>query len=189
MEFAAAVAEARSLAIAQNVEYRIKLEAYDPDLADTTSIGRYTVARGNAASSSTAWDVLPVEPPGGMGDAETGVGTVEITEGGEDALPDVSIENWGVIAGTTGNDLVFSPRGWLTNPSGDFDADGYIDVTFVNTEVLNEEGRTQSWTVRVSRGGMTRVESNLDVRPTTDGPAGTGRAGTLTSTSGSGYNP
>ena len=188
MEFASNVAKARALAIADNVEYRIQLEAYDPDLADSTSVGRYSIARGNASTGSTSWDILPVEPSGSTSDASTLGGTIEISDGGEDALADISIDNWGTISGTTGNDLVFSPRGWVTNPSSDFNADGYIDVTFVNTAILRSEGATQTWTVRVGRGGMTRVESNLS-REVVDGPTGTNRAGTLSSTSGSGFNP
>jgi prepilin-type N-terminal cleavage/methylation domain-containing protein len=188
MEFASTVAQARALAIADNVEYRIQLEAFDPDLSDATSVGRYSIARGNAANGSTAWDVLPVEPAGSTGDSSTGGGTVEISDGGEDALADISIDNWGTLTGSTGDDIVFSPRGWVGNPTSDFNADGYIDVTFVNTAILRSEGVSQTWTVRIGRGGMTRVESNLSPE-VVDGPTGTGRAGTLSATSGSGFNP
>lgn len=188
-EFAAAVEQARGLAMSQNVEYRIVMEAADPAMSDATSVGRYAVARGNAAANSSSWDVLPAEPPGATSDDSQGEGRVEISDGGEDALPDVSIEPWGALHGSTGgDDIVFSPRGWVSNPASDFSADGYVDITFVNTRVLRSAGLDQSWTVRISRGGMTRVASNL-ARARTDGPSGTGRAGTMTSTSGSGYSP
>lgn len=189
MQFAAAVEQARGMAIAQNVEYRIVMEAYDSDLADATSVGRYAIAKGNASSASTAWDVLPAEALGVTTDDNTGEGRVEISDGGEDALPDVSIEAWGTLTGTAaGNDIVFSPRGWVTNPVTDFDSDGYLDLTFVNTRVLRQEGVRQTWTVRIARGGMVRVASDM-AAPRTDGPSGTNQAGTVSSTSGSGYNP
>jgi prepilin-type N-terminal cleavage/methylation domain-containing protein len=185
-EFASAVEQARSLAIAQNVEYRVHLVDYDTDLTDGTNVGSYRVARGNASSSSTSWDILPVELDPAFGDVNTLEGTHEITMGGKDALPWVSIEPWTPMNGTSaGNDIVFSPRGFVTNPPSDFDSDGYLNVAFRN---VRERDIAQRWTVRVSRAGMTRLDSSVDPA-TAPGPSGTGRTSSMSASAGSGYNP
>ena len=136
------------------------------------------------------WEVLPVEP-GGMtsADASTGEGRTDIGTGGEDMLRGLSLDMWTPLHGTAErDDLVFSPRGWLTNPLTDVDADGYIAVVFVDTMTLREDGARQTWTVRVARGGMTRMISDRS-QPITMGPAGSDPSGLRTSTSGSSYHP
>ncbi len=185
-EFAAVVEQARSLAIAQNVEYRIRLVDYDTDLTDNTSVGSYTLARGNASTSSTTWDILPVEADPTLGDSNTLEGTHVLTMGGKDALAWVSIEQWSALHGTSaGNDIVFSPRGFVTNPPSDFDADGYLNVAFRNTR---ERDMEQRWTVRISRAGMTRLSSSV-APMAVPGPSGTARTSTMSGSAGSGYNP
>ena len=185
-EFAAVVEQARSLAIAQNVEYRIHLLDYDTDLTDGTSVGRYSLARGNASSSSTSWDILPVEADPSLGDSNALEGTRVLTMGGKDALAWVSLEQWGTLSGTSaGTDIVFSPRGFVTNPPANFNADGYLDVSFRN---VRERDMEQRWTVRISRAGMTRLDSS--VAPlSVGGPSGTVRTSTMSGSAGSGYNP
>jgi prepilin-type N-terminal cleavage/methylation domain-containing protein len=157
-EFSASLNTCRQMAIAQGVQYRVRLVDFDPALdSDSESIGSWYVERGNAATGSTAWDILPVDMDGSG--ARSGEGTFVISEGGEDALRWVSLQQWDPISGSSGNDIVCSPRGWLENPSSDFDANGYIKVTFVNKRA-RLRGVTDTWTVMMSRGGLVRMESN-----------------------------
>ena len=155
-QFSSDVMKVRALAIAQDVQYRVRLDQYDADLEDTTGIGAYYLERGNSVSNSTAWDILPWDMDGSG--AQTGEGTVVISEDGEDELHWVGIDNWGTIAGVSGNDLVFSPQGWLVNPITDFNARGYIEIRVVHT-AARRRGTVDDWVVQVSRGGMVRMES------------------------------
>lgn len=179
-EFAAALNTCKQMSIAQDREYRVRLSLFDSDPSGSgDNVGLYYIEAGNLAQDSTTWDILPIDD-GGI-DTTTGEGTVEISQGGEDQLTDVSIEDWGTSAG----DIVCSPRGWLTNPNTDFDARGYIGVTFLNKEAA-QRGVTDQWTVVVSRGGLVRLE------PTVGTPVGfdNGIAGvSSTDGSGSGHVP
>jgi len=184
-EFATAVNQCRQLAIAQGVEYRIRLDTFDPALDDpTTNIGIYYVERGDKAVGSALWDILPWEMD--PVDDETGEGTVDISKHGQDELPGVALERWAPITGLSGNDLVCSPRGWLENPVTDFDTNGYINVTFINKKA-RARGDTDTWTVRVSRGAMTRLESNR--QSFVGAGSGTPDASAWTSSGGSGFAP
>jgi len=172
--FSADVIRARHLAIAENVEYRIRLSAFDTDLDGTSgNIGTWYLERGNLESGSTSWDILPVDLDGSG--TLTGEGTVDISEGGEDELRDVSLEEWGAPDGA----IVFSPRGWLTNEASDFDTLGYINVTFVN-KAARQRGGTDEWTALVSRGGLVRLQATIN------SPVGSASGVGSTSTSGTG---
>lgn len=159
-EFAATVNQCRQLAIANNVEYRIRGFTYDSDLDGSSyNTGGYFVERGNAASGSTAWDILPVDLDWSAADSSEG--TVDISHDGEDELGGVSIAEGATLTGVSGGDIVFSPRGWVLNPASDFNSEGYIEVTFVN-KIGRAMGRTDEWVVMIARGGMVRLESNFE---------------------------
>lgn len=187
-EFAANVALARQIAIAQNVEVRLRMELYDSDLSDTRSYGRYSIAVGNRTVGSTTWDVLPVEPPGSATDQATGDGTFDLSYDARNALKYVSIEPWSTLRGTSvGNDIVFNARGWLTNPAGDFNTHGYIGITFRDVRI---GGSGQRWTVRINRAGTTDMVASLSAdQDIPASPAGTPITTTYSSTSGRGYHP
>lgn len=182
-EFAARVTMCRNLAVAHDVECRVRMAAYDPNLTDNLTVGQYFVELGNASRGSTSWDILPFEDPGATSDLQTGDGTVDIGVGGQDELGGVSIDSWGPL---TGNELVFNPRGVLRNGAGDFADDGYIAVKFVNTRA-RRKGDVDDWKVRVSRGALVRVEPSRTL--TVGGSAGTATASTAAGSSGSGYSP
>jgi prepilin-type N-terminal cleavage/methylation domain-containing protein len=184
-EFASALNECRQLAIAQGVQYRVRLATFDADLDGTgPSTGSYYIERGNAAVGSTTWDILPWDMDGSG--TMAGEGTVVLTEGGEDAQKGVSIEQWATLTGVDGDDIVFSPRGWLDNPATDFDRDGYIEVTFVN-KVARAKGAQDEWTAMVSRGGLVRLESNRTTA--TGASSGTPSSSQWTTSSSTGYAP
>lgn len=171
IEFQAAVGQARTLAIADATQYRIVFDSMDSDVGVAgANVGEYRVQKGDASSDSTEWDTLPVE----MSTIKVleGEGYVNIADGAEDSLPQVSIKAFdkdldGDGDGTTDNSLYFSPRGTLENPSGDFacdvtgdgTADGFICVTFVNKRKA-VEGADESWTIIISRAGMARIQSS-----------------------------
>jgi prepilin-type N-terminal cleavage/methylation domain-containing protein len=184
-EFSVAVQTARQMAIAQGVEYRVRMSAYDTDLSGSgLSTGTYYIEKGNLPASSTAWDILPVDMDGSG--TQSGEGTVDITDGGQDELPGVSIEQWDPITGVSGNDLVFSPRGILVNPVSDFGSDGYIEITFVNKRA-RRRGITDEWTVKVSRSGLARMQAtNQD---TVGNAPGTADASEWSTSSSSGHAP
>jgi prepilin-type N-terminal cleavage/methylation domain-containing protein len=184
-EFAAALNSCRQLAVVQGVEFRVRLSASDPDLSGASpNVGVYYIERGDQASGSTDWDILPWDMDGSG--AAAGEGTVEISKGGEDALNGVSIAPWVALTGVGGDDIVFSPRGWLVNPVSDFNGDGYIDVTFVNKPARGR-GATDEWTVMVSRGGLVRMESSNQTA--VGGASGTPAASEWMSSDASGHTP
>jgi len=184
-EFASAMNTCRQMAIAHGVEYRVRLGAYDPDVGGSGgNIGIYYVERGDAANGSASWDVLPVDMDGS--DAMTGEGTVDFSAGGEDELRGVSLDQWGVISGVSGNDVVCSPRGWLINPVSDFDGNGYIRVSFVNKKA-RQKGDVDDWDVLVSRGGMVRMEASRTLP--VGGSSGTPDASEWTASGATGHTP
>ncbi len=184
-ELSATLNQCRQLAIAEGVEYRVRMVDADPDLDGSSgSVGAYFIERGNASVSSTSWDILPWDADGSG--TLTGEGTIDITEGTPNGLRGVSIAPWLPIAGVDGDDIVFSPRGWLVNPPSDFNGNGYVEITFVN-KTGRAQGITDEWTVMVSRGGLVRLESNRQTP--VGGPSGTPTASDWTTSGASGHVP
>lgn len=184
-EFSATLNQCRQLAIAQGVEYRVRMGTADGDLGGSGgSVGTYFIERGNLGANSTSWDILPWDADGS--DANSGEGSIDISEGALNGLRGVSLAPWNPIAGVDGDDIVFSPRGWLVNPVSDFNADGYVEITFVNKSA-RRRGEADEWTVMVSRGGLVRMESNRQVP--VGGASGTPDASGWTSSAASGHSP
>lgn len=171
----------RQLAIAQDTRCRVRLASFDPDLDDGgDNVGAYFLELETATGT---WDILPWDESGT--DENVGEGTVVISDGGEDELHGVSVREWTALTGVDGDDIVFDQRGWLVNPTSDFDTTGYINVSFVN-KPARAYNDSDEWQVRVSRGGLVRLEST---RNTTVGNGfGTTEASTASS-GGGGYAP
>lgn len=190
LDFAAAAEQARAMAIADNVQYRVYFTESDSDPATgTLNYGEYYVQRGDEPSHTTAWDTLPVDMSGTDNMQEEG--HVNIQKDAEDSLPGVSLETpSAALAGvdTWSNSLVYNPRGQLDNPANDFSCDanndgsndGYVCVTFVNKKALLA-GRTDKWTVLISRAGMTRLQHNDETVGYTAGAAITTSPGSTSS--------
>ena len=165
--FQGAVNQARTLAISDGTQYRIMFTDMDTTPDDGgTNIGTYYVQKGDLASGSTDWDTLPVE----MGSEHVfdGEGYVNLADGAEDSLPQVSIKDLDpdlVGDGVTGNTIMFSARGEIENASEDFycdvdsdgTADGYICISFVNKRKA-ASGGSDTWTAIISRAGMCRLQ-------------------------------
>lgn len=166
-EFQGAVSQARSLAIADGAEYRILFMDWEDDPAvEGTNIGEYVVQK--KGSGSDGWvlpDTLPVE----LTDVKEldGEGYVNIGDGQEDSLPQVSLAKVD-LAGDGDpynvNAIVFSPAGTVENAPDDFAcditgdtfSDGFICIKFVNKRKA-VKGADDSWSVIVSRAGMARL--------------------------------
>lgn len=168
LDFAAAVEQARSMAIADNVQYRVHITDTDADpTSGSDNVGTYWVQKGDDAQSTTAWDTLPVDMSGT--DTLTGEGYVNLARDQEDSLPWVSLKTPDSAlagVGTWTDSIVLNPRGQLDNPAADFacdangdgSADGYICVTFVNKKRAVASGVEDKWVVLISRAGMARVQ-------------------------------
>ncbi len=175
-DFASVLNLARNLAIADGVEYRVRVVTADPSADDDVgNVGVYTLERGNKSSASDEWDILPVDDNG----PDTVEGTYDLGMGGDEQLRDVSIYN--VADGT---DIVMSPRGWVANPDSDFDTAGHITITFINKRA-RIQGDSDERYVQVTRSGMARVLSAVSV--VSSGTIGTSGTSNTTATSHSGY--
>jgi prepilin-type N-terminal cleavage/methylation domain-containing protein len=180
LEFQAHAMECRNMAIQSGRQCRVLLVDFDDNLADVESPneGEYWIQLGDAARDSSTWDTLPVDDDGS--DSNRGQGEIAFGSGSNARLRYISLADWGSISGPgTGNAnaIVFDSRGWVANPSEDFLAsgNGYIVVRFVNKHAL-DKGIDDTYTVRVSRAGMVRVDSEMN--PSFDGlpSSGTGLA-------------
>lgn len=149
----------RSMAIATNRQTRLVLVQGDSDLdPGADQQGEWLCQVGNRSSASTEWDTLPLDKDGVHDDRQ---GTRSIAPDGDDEAPGISLAQWAALAGPgSGNTdaIVFSPRGWVDNPASDF-ADGYIVLELVNKTVLDGGGEQRA-RVRLSRGGMIRLETS-----------------------------
>ncbi len=156
-QFAANVATCRMVAIRSGSECRILMSDYDekPATISAGNAGEYYIQLGNKSVQSDEFDTLPTS----LMEVQ---GTWDLTEGSTNYLRNVSIMQWDTINGTTGagsNSIVFSPRGFVANPSGDFSS-GYITIKFVN-KLAYADGIEDIYKVQIARSGMTRIENNL----------------------------
>ena len=91
----------------------------------------------------------------------------------------VCLRQWNSLAGPgsgNGDSIVFSPRGFITNPSSDFSTrSGTIDLTFVNLDSVHR-GVVDEVSVRMFRTGAARLESTLGDEYDGSTRAGTGSA-------------
>ncbi len=171
----------RMTAIDSNRETRLLLTGADEDWAvvTTDSSGSWELQAGNRPLLSNRWDTFPLDLEGDGTDDAQGEGAVDISRGGLRSRRGVSLVPWATIEGpgnSNDDSIVFSPRGWVTNPADDFDEDGYITLTLVNKIGL-AEGVDDHVKVQVSRAGMVRLQSSLG-HDLGGGSAGTGTATT-----------
>lgn len=152
-EFAAALENARIVAMLENRETRVAVTNWDADPTTDldTSYGAYEIAVGNRMMGSTSWDVLPYE---GGSDTNQSEGLVDFSTSSGKGIRGVSIAEPDVT------EVTFNARGWLSNSDDDLSATGYLDFVFVN-KIAQERDVTDQWVVRVYRGGMVRVESSI----------------------------
>lgn len=165
-EFVAKVQQCRALAIRSNRECSVWMVSADGSLSDvSTNGGEYWVAMGDASNNSTNWDILPVDSMSDGSDDDSSLGIIDIGDTSSSHYArHVSISPWNAITGPgvgNNNRIVFDPRGFVRNPVGDFDSNGYISITFVNKKA-RKNGTTEDFVVDISRAGMTRLSSTVN---------------------------
>jgi prepilin-type N-terminal cleavage/methylation domain-containing protein len=173
-QFKGNVATCRMAAIRSGYECRILMSDYDNKPATLTAenTGEYYLQLGNKSSQSDDFETLPTSLMEVNGHFSLAVGSTNYKR-------NVSIMDWGTINGTSGagsDSIVFSPRGFIANPSSDF-SDGYITIRFVN-KVAYQDGISDIYKVQISRSGMTRIENPLMGDRYPDDNHGTDKAST-----------
>ena len=114
---------------------------------------------GDQVMGSTMWDLLPEDSMDDGTDDEQGDALVNSLA--EHTLVKMFVCKIGSLltgpySGSNRDSIVFSPRGWLRNPSGDFNAYGYMEFHFYNQEATRS-GVFDVVKVQVSRAGMVRL--------------------------------
>jgi len=154
----------RNLAVQTNRETRLTLQSSPGECAEVDAYGgRWTLHAGDRSRSSESWEYLPIDATDDGTDDESGEGEVVLDDGGNRQARDVCLNDWGSLRGPgvgNANSIVFSPRGWLTNPSADFNGSGYLEVTLTN-QAAGRLGVEDEVTVLVTRAGMVRLHSTL----------------------------
>ncbi|MBK7754945.1 MAG: GspH/FimT family pseudopilin [Deltaproteobacteria bacterium] len=164
-QLASDISALRNTAIEQNRETRLLLVAADSswESPGASNIGEWWMQVGDLPLGSSQWDTFPADAQEDGVDDSFALGQVVITEDGDDEVPGVSLKPWDPLAGPGAGNvsaIVFSPRGWLSNPPGDFNARGYIELTLVNI-AAKRGGVDDLITVRIARSGMVRLVSSL----------------------------
>ena len=157
----------RNLAVQSNRETRMRFVQTGGDCTDADNWGgSWEMAIGESSSGSTSWDLLPDDAHEDGSDDQQGEGTTDLGVDGNHRSADVCLKPWGTLLGPgTGNAnaVVFSPRGWVTNPGSDFSSSGYIEFTLVNQQATRK-GITDEVSIVVFRSGMIRLVSALGTR-------------------------
>jgi prepilin-type N-terminal cleavage/methylation domain-containing protein len=158
------IAEIRMTAINTNRETRIVIEGEDESPTDAeTWGGSWRLQAGNASINSTFWEDLPVDAADDGVDDDHGENPIDLGPGGNRAARGVglSVDSPLVGPGTgNGDAVVFSPRGWVVNPNGDFDTSGYLTLDLINKEAIRK-GLEDEISVRIARSGYVRLESSM----------------------------
>lgn len=167
--------ELRTLAVSTNRQTRLVFLVADTTLDPyDVQVGEWLLQVGDRSAGSVEWDTLPIDE----GTADNSRGERSLSPGGGDETPGISLAPWPTLEGPgvdNADAIVFSPRGWVENPGGDF-VDGYIALRLVNKRAARE-GRTEEATIRLSRGGLTRLEVSDPTRLPTN-TVGSGEATT-----------
>jgi len=150
----------RQIAVQTNRESRMLLLSSSGDCSDTDSWGgSWQLAVGDRSLGATSWDLLPEDSIMDGSDDDQSLALVDISAFGDERGVDICFQEWGHINGPLGNNydsIVFSPRGWLRNPSSDFNSRGYLEFNFINQEA-NRIGVVDALKIQISRSGMIRL--------------------------------
>lgn len=152
----------RQIAVQTNRETKLQLLAHSGgDCTDTNMWGgSWEMSVGDQVSGSRTWDLLPEDSMEDGSDDQQGEALVSFFSNGTHPGKDVCFQDWGRLTGPLiGNNqdaIVFSPRGWLRNPSSDFNTHGYMEFHFFNQDAARA-GTLDGVKVQVSRAGMIRL--------------------------------
>ena len=165
VEFGKNVDKLRMIALRNNRETRLCLDTYDsaPNSTSTANAGKYFLMVGNKSLQSSSWEYLPIDAISDSSDDEKKLGVVDLSSNSKSYRKNVSIGDWGSDIGGphvgNSNCIVFSPRGYVLNPASDFNAQGFIEVTFIN-KVARKDGEADDFIVMVARSGFTRIDNS-----------------------------
>jgi prepilin-type N-terminal cleavage/methylation domain-containing protein len=166
----------QNMAVQTNRETRLRLVDNAGACEDVNTWGgRYVLEIGDRSRGSTGWEVIPMDAEEDGSDDDQSEGWMDLGEDGNRKARFVCLQEWEPLDGPgTGSEdsLVFSPRGWLQNPVGDFQSSGYVELDLVNL-IAAADGINDRVTIKVSRAGMVRLQTSLG-RQGPDGTAGTG---------------
>jgi prepilin-type N-terminal cleavage/methylation domain-containing protein len=155
----------RNLATSTNLETRLRFLEGPGDCADTSRWGgAWALEIGDRSQASTRWEKLPVDAEEDGSDDDQSDGLVDIGPDGADSSRHTCMRAPSGLHGPgAGNEgaVVFSPKGWVSNPGTDFDSSGRIQVTLIN-QVAASAGLRDEIAVRIVRTGATRLESSLN---------------------------
>ncbi len=168
MSLAAHVQECRAQAVQANRECMVWFIECDGDVDASCSGdgGTWYVAVGDKNLNSTSWDYLPFDSEADGTDDDQSQGLIDIGDKNNAYYArNVGMSYWGASIGGPGSGnqdrIVFDARGFVRNPASDFDTQGYISVDFYN-KAAYDRGNTEYYTLRVTRSGMVRMDSNLN---------------------------
>ena len=135
------------------------------DDPDSTNRGAYLMQVGNRAINSTTWDTLPPDAEIKGSDVDSSTGTRDFGLGGRDEARGVSMQPVTLTGPFVGNAdaVVFSPRGWIKNPGGDFAGDGYLMLTVTNKASMRN-GIEDSVSLKLARSGNATLITSLSGR-------------------------
>ena len=169
-QFKSDMMQLRQIAVQNNREARMRLQSAENCSDNTVWGGEWVLEVGDRALGSTTWDILPEDRSDNGVDDQQGEGLINIGPGGNQQAKDICMWSWSGLAGPSDNgannadSVVFSPRGWLRNPSSDFQSSGYLEFQFVNQEAARE-GIDDSLVIQISRAGLVRLVASPTMYP------------------------
>jgi prepilin-type N-terminal cleavage/methylation domain-containing protein len=153
----------RKMAVESNRETRLRFVSHGGSCSATSSGGgSWEMSIGDKSIGSTFWDLLPEDTVEDNTDDDQALALRVINKNSNSSTKNVCLEKWGTIQGPTINSannqdaIVFSPRGWLRNPSGDFSQNGFIEIVIHNLEALRGQ-LEHKVTVQIASSGMVRI--------------------------------
>lgn len=154
-QFAADVERLRTLAIMNDRETRLVVTDYDTNpYTPGAGAGAWELYVGNKNLNSTFWDMLPYEGTKGT-DANTGEGSRDLSAG------TYKVKNVGLVEPDV-SAIVFNARGWVANDASDFAySSNASSIDYVFSNKAQAGGIEDTYTVKIFRGGMVRVEAGL----------------------------
>lgn len=156
------VSQLRTTAVETGLETRLLLVESDSSWNDpaTRNVGLWKLQLGNRSTGSNRWETFPADAMEDGTDDETALGTVDMSRGGNDEAVGVSLLPW---SGLSDDAVVFSPRGGVSNPAGDFGTDGYLHLTLINKQALHD-GVEDTVVLNIARTGDVTMTSSLGSR-------------------------
>ena len=155
----------RKIAVESNRETRLRFLSHGGDCSDVFSGGgAWELSIGDKSLGSKKWDLLPEDSFNDNVDDDQSQGIRKIEKNNNTSEKDVCLHEWNALIGPSANGannqdaVVFSPRGWVRNPSTDFATNGFIELAIYNQDAARAQ-KEHKLVVQLSSSGMVRVYS------------------------------